>query len=166
MKFINNSLIELDRVFGPVSKLFLYFFVRWTKKEVNKRVLVIKFLGAGNFIQLADLNCKEWTFLTLRENAASISLSHPHAQIIQLDFRSPTAVFDCIVRIFSLIFTSRWGGILNLECESSFARFLTGVTPSYKKYGLTTRHKDYLDSIVYSSYVVVSDFFSLSCTLS
>jgi ADP-heptose:LPS heptosyltransferase len=154
----SNNLILIDKFFGIVFQPVIilncfigYFFKK--EPKVIKKVLIIKFLGAGNIIALENFYKNfDITYLTSDKNKSVISILNKKNVIIYTNYK----IFSSTFKLIYFCFFYRFDCVINLESESHFAYFLTSIARSRFKTGITNKHKSYRDNLLYSKHIVKS----------
>lgn len=157
----NNNLVLIDTVAGFFI-IPLCFFIRFFKKIIyifiknnNDKILIIKFLGAGNFLAgKNEINDHKMDIVTVKSNFQTLNyfgIGNKVFYINDLNFFS--LAFSCITCCFKLFF-SNYRQIINLETESKFAKFLTSLSTAKKISGLSNTNKSLVDYWLYDNYLV------------
>lgn len=170
----NKELILIDKVVGlillPSSLLFraIALLRRSFGHKSNKPILIIKFLGAGNFLSLKNsLNPLNAHIITSITNKQSLEEFQIGQKVYYLNDSNPFYLMIDVVKIFFILFFSSYSQVINLEPESFFAKFLSSIPVSQKTSGVSNTHKGLMDSLIYDSYLVTpsllnkSEIFSL-----
>lgn len=157
----NKKLIFIDKVVGlillPLSLVFRGIGIvrRYRKTPQSDKVLIIKFLGAGNLISidaiLANLNVD---LITAHSNKNTVLTFLPKAQAFFLNDTNIFSLTIDVLRVFYSLIFKEYACVVNLETESYFAKFLTAVSNSKKYCGISNTHKSLFDSWLYDSYLV------------
>lgn len=157
----NNQLVLLDIITGFLL-LPLCFLIRGLRRilsrvfEVNYHgILIIKFLGAGNFIAIQDaLLDKDVDILSAKSNANALAKFNIGKRVFLIDdsnlFR---LIFSSLNCVFKLLFIN-YQQVINLETESKFAKFVTALTSAKLLSGISNVHKSYVDYFLYDRYLV------------
>src|SRR6056300_1578554 len=119
----SNNLILIDKFFGIVFQPVIilncfigYFFKK--EPKVIKKVLTIKFLGAGNIIALENFYKNfDITYLTSDKNKSVISILNKKNIIIYTNYK----IFSSTFKLIYFCFFYRFDCVINLESESHFA---------------------------------------------
>lgn len=167
----SHKLVIIDSLSAPISILFALIlraknialrFVVPTLFKSNS-VLVLKLVGAGNFIPLAHhCNSSNFVFLTLRSNVSTIRFFIPNARIIVLDDRSlPRLALSIFCFVFSNLFRT-FDHVINMEIESKFAKFLSNVGIANKNSTISNRHKSFSDVLLFDDVTVFNGVISRS----
>lgn len=155
----SNNLIFLDKLFGLIFQPLIVFNCLIThlfkKNPKNiKRILIIKFLGAGNIIAVDNFYKKfDITYLTADKNKSAVSFLNKKKIIIDTNYKIISSFFKIIY--FCLF--NKFDCVINLESESHFSYFLTSICNSGFKTGITNKHKSYRDKFLYSKHIVKND---------
>lgn len=157
----NNQLVFLDMLIGFVL-LPTCIFIRFVRRGLGKflpvrfeGVLVIKFLGAGNFLAIKDtIDGRDVDVVTASSNAGVLkSFSIGKKAYIIDDSSLFRLCLSASVCCFKLFFR-HYHQVINLETESKFAKFLTALTSAQVLSGITNVHKSYIDLWLYDRYLV------------
>jgi len=157
----NKKLIFIDKVVGlillPLSLVFRAIgILRRRHKEPNTdKILIIKFLGAGNLISIdAVLANHDVDLITAYSNKSTAQSFLPKAQAFFLNDGNIFSLTFDVLRVFYSLMSKEYACVVNLEAESYFAKFLTAVANSKKYSGISNTHKGLFDSWLYDSYLV------------
>lgn len=157
----NNHLVILDLIIGFIL-LPLCLLIRGLRrifskifKENYRGILVIKFLGAGNFIAIQDtLVDKDVDILTAKSNANALAKFNIGNHVFLIDDSNLLRlIFSCLNCIFRLLFKN-YEQVINLETESKFAKFVIALTSAKILSGVSNVHKSYIDYFLYDRYLV------------
>jgi ADP-heptose:LPS heptosyltransferase len=124
--------------------------------KINYRgILIIKFLGAGNFIAIQDtLINKDVDILSAKSNANAITKFNIGNRVFLIDdsnlFNLIISSLNCISRLIFINYQQ----VINLETESKFAKFVTALTSAKVLSGVSNAHKSYIDYFLYDKYLV------------
>ena len=157
----NKKLIFIDKVVGlillPLSLVFRAIGIlrRRYQEPQSQKILLIKFLGAGNLISIDSvLNHHSVDLITARSNKNTAAQFLPNAEVFFLNDGNIISLgFDVLGVFYRLIFKD-YACVINLETESYFAKFLTAVSNSKKYCGISNTHKGLFDSWLYDFYLV------------
>ncbi len=157
----NNHLVILDLIIG-FFLLPLCLIIRGLRRMLSKifkinyrGILIIKFLGAGNFIAIQDtIVNKDFDILSAKSNASAINKFHIGSRVFLIDdsnlLRLITSCLNCIYRLLFINYQQ----VINLETESKFAKFITALTSAKVLSGVSNAHKSYIDYFLYDRYLV------------
>jgi ADP-heptose:LPS heptosyltransferase len=157
----NNQLVLLDMVSGflllPLSILF-----RVLRKLFSKAIhiqyegiLIIKFLGAGNFIAIQNkITGKNIDLVTAKSNEYVLKNFRFGRETFFIDESSFFNLFLSASACCFKIFFKNYHQVINLESESSFAKFLTSLTSAKILSGVSSSNKSYIDFWLYDRYLV------------
>ena len=169
----NKELILIDKVVGlillPCSLLFraIVLLRRSIGQKRNQPMLVIKFLGAGNFLSLRNalspLNTHIITSITNKQSLEEFGIGQ---KVYYLNDKNPIFLLIDVVKTFSILFFSNYSQVINLEPESYFAKFLCSIPASQKTSGVSNTHKGLMDALIYDSYLVTPSLLNKSEILS
>lgn len=169
----NKQLILIDKVVGlvllPCSLVFraITLFRRSSDHQDNQPILIIKFLGAGNFLSLRDslrpLNTHIITSITNKQSLEEFQIGQ---KVYYLNDKNPALLLIDVIKTFGILFFSRYSQVINLEPESFFAKFLCAIPVSQKTSGVSNTHKGLMDSLIYDSYLVTPNLINKSEILS
>ncbi|MBT8562140.1 glycosyltransferase family 9 protein [Polynucleobacter paneuropaeus] len=157
----SNRLVFLDAVIGifllPIGLLIrlsyrLFSSILGFKSE---GILIIKFLGAGNFLAIDQkVYDQSVDIITAKSNLQTLSKFKMGNKLYLLDDSSLIKLlFSSIVLLWRLSFTG-YQLVINLEAESMFAKFITAFTPAKKLTGVSNVNKSYIDYLLYDRYLV------------
>lgn len=156
----NNHLVVVDWLLGflitPAILIIIIIKYPFKKYIISKRsgTLIIKFLGAGNYIAFKDYVNNEVEILTAISNRNAINYFLRPKKIFYIDDRSYiNLIFSVIKNSLILLFNS-YDVVINLEPESNFAKLMSVVIRSNKILGLTNKNRSYLDFLLYDRYLV------------
>jgi ADP-heptose:LPS heptosyltransferase len=124
-------------------------------KANYRGILIIKFLGAGNFIAIQDtLLNKDVDILSAKSNANAIAKFNIGNRVFLIDdsnlFNLIISSLNCISRLIFINYQQ----VINLETESKFAKFVTALTSAKVLSGVSNAHKSYIDYFLYDKYLV------------
>ena len=157
----NNHLVLLDMVIGFVL-LPLCILIRFFRKLLNRvlptkyeGILIIKFLGAGNFLAIKnEIDGKYVDVVTAKSNQLVLKSFDIGKKAYIIDdssfFNLLITASSCCLRLFF----KNYRQVINLETESKFAKFLTAMTSAEILSGVTNVHKSYIDYWLYDRYLV------------
>ncbi len=157
----NNHLVILDLIIG-FFLLPLCLIIRGLRRMLSKifkanyrGILIIKFLGAGNFIAIQDtLLNKDVDILSAKSNANAIAKFNIGNRVFLIDdsnlFNLIISPLNCISRLIFINYQQ----VINLETESKFAKFVTALTSAKVLSGVSNAHKSYIDYFLYDKYLV------------
>ena len=157
----NNQLVLLDMVIGFVL-LPLCILIRSFRKLLNKiipkkyeGVLIIKFLGAGNFLAIKnEINGKNVDVVTAKSNQLVLENFDIGKKAYIIDDRNFFKLILTASACCFKLFFKNYHQVINLEAESKFAKFLTAMTSAEILSGVTNVHKSYIDYWLYDRYLV------------
>ena len=157
----NNHLVVLDLIVGFVL-LPLCILVRFARRFLGRvfsvnyhGTLIIKFLGAGNFVAIQDtIEGKDVDILSARSNLNALNKFSIGQKIFLIDDSNLlnlliTSLTCCIRLLFR-----NYHQVINLETESKFAKFITALTSAEILSGVSNVHKSYVDFLLYDTYLV------------
>jgi ADP-heptose:LPS heptosyltransferase len=169
----NKELILIDKVVGlillPCSLLFrvIVLLRRSIGQKHNQSILVIKFLGAGNFLSLRNtlspLNTHIITSITNKQSLEEFGIGQ---KVYYLNDKNPILLLIDVIKILGILFFSNYSQVINLETESYFAKFLCSIPASDKTSGVSNIHKGLVDGLIYDSYLVTPSLLNKSEILS
>jgi len=124
-------------------------------KSKSNKVLIIKFLGAGNFIAMADvLNFDGCTIVSVRGNQSALKKFVPTAELILINETSLVNLMVTIIPILMKLFFSSYSKVINLEAESSFAKLIAALPYCDELSGLSNKYKSLSDWYFYNYHLV------------
>jgi ADP-heptose:LPS heptosyltransferase len=169
----NKELILIDKVVGllllPCSLLFraIVLLRRSIGQKHHQPILVIKFLGAGNFLSLKDslrtLNTHIITSITNKQALEEFQIGQ---KVYYLNDKNPIFLMLDVIKTLCILLFSNYSQVINLEPESYFAKFLSAIPSSQKTSGVSNTHKGLMDSLIYDSYLVTPSLLNKSEILS
>ncbi len=157
----NNQLVLIDMVIGFLL-LPLCILIRYLRKLINRIIftkyegtLVIKFLGAGNFLAVKnEISGKNVDVVTSKSNVGVLNKFNIGNKVYIIDDNNfLNLLFTATICCFKLSFKNYYQ-VINLETESKFAKFLTAMTSAQILSGVTNVHKSYIDYWLYDRYFV------------
>ena len=115
-----KPLVIIDNLFAGLFKAAAIMISRKNLilKAVTRprgKVVVVKFVGAGNFIPLARLHSKNLIFVTLKSNEKTIIEFIPEARVISIEDRSYPALFISMLTVCVRLVFMRCQRVVNLE---------------------------------------------------
>jgi len=129
----------------------------YATKKINDQKIIIKFLGAGNFLALKDTLETNYLFLTTQGNSKALLESFPNnKQLLINDRNIITLIISSIKIIIGLVFNYHYQ-IINLESESNFAKFISAISNTKLTSGITNKNKSVIDYLIYTNYFVNTD---------
>jgi len=138
-----------------VLSIILSFCRRTKNKDYGSSVLIIKFLGAGNFVAYADIiNNEKFTVLTVLNNKATLQKFTPNVKTIFIDESSLLKLAMTIIQSSIILLRSSFSLVVNLESESSFAKFISSLPRANRRSGISNKHKSIFDPLFYSFFLV------------
>lgn len=157
----NSQLVLLDMLIG-VFLMPACIAIRLIKKSLFKLlpiqckgVLIVKFLGAGNFLALNDPISNEMVdVVSARSNKSVLSKFSMGKNVYLIDDSGYTKLLLSSLLSCVRLFFSRYEQVINLETESKFAKFLCAVASAKSLSGVSNIHKSYIDSLLYDNYLV------------
>jgi ADP-heptose:LPS heptosyltransferase len=155
------TLILLDALLVPViAPFFIIFFplswiaLKFVKKQ-KQDLLIIKFMGAGNLIALADdINLESVHIITSQNNNVSAIRFVPNAKLLLISTNNPFDVIITLSKILLKLLTFEFNRVVNLETESKLAKLFVLCSRANQKLGVSNRHRSFIDKFIYSSYIV------------
>ena len=156
----NNTLVLIDWIAGLVIapaiiivKLIKKLAVNFYQSHRQGR-LIIKFLGAGNYVAMSDVIDGNTTLISALSNKSAIEHFLKPQEVFYID---DSNFFSLVSNSFGAIFFVLKGSfheVINLETESKFSKLLATLARSELTLGLTNAHKSYLDALIYDQYLV------------
>lgn len=156
----NNTLVLIDWTTGlAISPLIIL--VKAVKKLASKFYrpkrngrLLIKFLGAGNYVAMSDVIDDNTTLVSAASNRAAIERFLNPKAVFYIDDTGLFSLVRTAVGATLYVLTGSFHEVINLETESKFSKLLTTLARSEETLGLTNIHKSYLDALIYDRYLV------------
>ena len=155
-----SILSPVFNILGFIIRLFWKLYFKVFNNNSDK-ILVIKFMGIGNFYVYDQILNEKTALITLQSNKAAIEKVTTHnSSNIYLDLSNTLKLFISFFKNILPIFFTPYKLVINLEGESTFARFLAFASMSYTIRGLSSRHKSFLDYYGYDVFYPESEFVS------
>ena len=158
----NNHLVMLDLIVGfvllplcIVIKFARRFFGRIFSTDYHG-TLIIKFLGAGNFVALQDTitGAGGVDIISAKSNLNALKEFGIGQKIHLIDDSNILNLFiSSLICCIRLSFRS-YNQVINLETESKFAKLITAITSAKIISGVSNVHKSYIDYLLYDKYLV------------
>ncbi len=155
-----KKLVYVDVLLSPVFSLVALFFRCVSKfrayfMDSNGSVLIVKFLGAGNFVSCSKLSLdSRFTILTVKNNVATLKIFAPNAKYLVINDKNVLFVFFTICLVFFRLFFSKYEKVINLESESSFAKLASAIPVCKSLHGVSNRFKGIFDLLFYDFHLV------------
>lgn len=157
-----KKLIYIDTFFSVVLNIVAIILrtknillKKYKYHETKEKILIIKFLGSGNFLAIADVLSKlDCTIITAKSNVQTINKFIVNADVIVINEKN---IRELIITIFCAVLKllmMRFSKVVNLEAESSFAKLITTIPYSDNVSGLSNNYKNILDNFYYDYYLV------------
>ncbi len=121
--------------------------------ESNDRLL-IKFLGAGNFVAMSDVIDKNTILVSVASNQHAIENFLKPKACFYIDDSNFLSLAITSMSAILFVCKGRFNQVVNLETESNFSKLLTTLAGARETLGLTNTHKSYLDAFIYDRYLV------------
>ena len=159
----SKFLIFVDAALSAVVILIAVVFRLRTKllnlfqiKAASPRVLIIKFLGAGNFIAMADaLKFEGCTIVSVVGNQSALREFVPSADLILMNEKSiGQLLLTVAATLLKLLVGGGYSKVINLEAESSFAKLIATVPYTNESAGLSNKYKSLSDWFFYDYHLV------------
>lgn len=161
-----SILIFLDFIIGSLLLpfgIFLGKILKYLPIKENNNILIIKFLGAGNYIAIDKfIQKKNISILTSTANHNALKHINPNIKLFLINDKNIFFLTISFCEIIFKLFFSKHQQIINLESESKFAKFLCALLPSRKTTGITNTHKGIFDFLIYDYYIVNHPFLDKS----
>jgi ADP-heptose:LPS heptosyltransferase len=156
----SNKLIFLDSIIGIIL-IPCSIAIKITRRIINKFIkkqfknkLLIKFMGAGNFIVLADiLNRELIDIITTSENNNVLNYIGHKGKRYFIDHGNIFKLFTTTVICLFKLSLNNYYQVINLESESKFAKFIATFVSSKYLVGLTNTYKSISDALIYDYYM-------------
>lgn len=125
-------------------------------KISNGRVLIIKFMGAGNLVAISTkFNKHSLDFLTTNQTViARRFFNGRDSNFYAISLNSPFALIYSFIKILRIYFGGQYLRIVNLESESVLAKLFVCTIPAQTRVGLTNTYRSWLDYLIYDKYLV------------
>lgn len=156
----NNTLVFLDWLSGFfISPLIVVvkLFQRNPSKKVgfrNNERLIIKFLGAGNYVAISEAVNDQTTLISASSNKAAIEYFLKPKKVFYIDDSGIIPLVKTSFYAIIFVFKGSFNEAINLETESRFAKLLVALSGSKFTMGISNTHKSYLDAYIYDRYLV------------
>jgi ADP-heptose:LPS heptosyltransferase len=161
----NQFLVIVDSFFGililPIGLLFKFLSksLRIFRSNNSERVLVIKLLGAGNYLAMESFyNSKNVDIVTVRSNVQTVKKFNVGSRIYVINDQIFIYLILTSIKVFFQLLFNEYSQVINLELESKFAKFLSLIVPANILSGISSHNKSFLDSIIYDKYLVTPMF--------
>jgi len=153
--FVDAALSVFVIVFAGVFRLRTKLLNALHVKSGSDKVLIIKFLGAGNFIAMADaLKFEGCTIVSVQGNESALKEFVPSAELILINEKSLVQLVLAVAAALTKLLLGRYSKVINLEAESSFAKFIATVPYSDELTGLSNKYKSISDWFFYDYHLV------------
>lgn len=156
----NNTLVLIDWVAGLVISPAIIL-VKVVKKIAAKIYrpkrdgrLLIKFLGAGNYVAMSDVIDNNTTLVSAASNRAAIENFLRPKALFYIDDSGFFSLISTALGSIVFVLKGSFYEVINLETESKFAKLLTALARTEKTLGVTNVHKSYLDALIYDRCLV------------
>jgi len=158
-----NLFVIIDFIIGTILLFFgiIYRQIRkiFQVEYSSKKILVIKILGAGNFLAINKIiNKKDIYIITSKENVLCLKKINPRIKIYEIDTRNFLTLFFSIASLFFKLLNITFSQVINLESESRFAKFLCSICNANKISGISNKNKSITDVLIYDNYLVGTNF--------
>jgi ADP-heptose:LPS heptosyltransferase len=153
--FVDAALSTLVIVMASVFRLRTKVLNALQIKSNSEKVLVIKFLGAGNFIAMADaLAFEGCTIVSVGGNQSALKEFVPSAELILIDEKSFLKLLLTVSTTLLKLAFSSYRKVINLEAESSFAKLIAAAPYANELNGLSNKYKSISDWFFYDYHLV------------
>ncbi len=153
--FVDASLSALVILTAAVFRLRTKLLNMFQIKSSSDRVLIIKFLGAGNFIAMADaLKFDGCTIVSVAGNQSALKEFVPSAELILINEKSLAKLIFTVATTLMKLLVSGYEKVINLEAESSFAKLIAAVPYTNELTGLSNKYKSLSDWFFYDYHLV------------
>lgn len=155
-----KTLILVDAISSFVFKALSLFINKFLgcfrpRNFDSKKVLIVKFLGAGNFVSITNrFDSENLIFVTVKSNILSLNYFFPGVKIIIINDDGLVGMALSIFKIMPELFSLKVDLVINLEAESSFAKFITSLPWANVYAGLSNKNKSIYDYLFYDRYLV------------
>jgi ADP-heptose:LPS heptosyltransferase len=161
----NIKLVYLDQIIGslliPVALLnkVINKFIS-IKCIDSKKIVVVKFLGVGNFVAIND-HLENKLLITSIKNK-NILEAFGYQEVIYIDDSSIGKLFFSTLKLITKLIFTKYQTVINLESESRFAKSLCLFASPQDSCGLSSSNRSILDSLIYKRYLVKSESISMA----
>lgn len=156
----NNTLVLIDWTAGLIISP-LIILVKAVKKVASKFYrpqrngrLLIKFLGAGNYVAMSEVIDDNTTLVSAASNRAAIERFLNPKAVFYIDDSGFLSLVKTALGAIFCVCKGSFHEVINLETESKFAKLLTALARADRTMGITNVHKSYLDFIIYDRCIV------------
>lgn len=156
----NNTLVLIDWGAGflispliIIIKIIKKIAVRFYKPKRSGQ-LVVKFLGAGNYVAMSDLIDENTTLISASSNKLAIQHFLKPRQVFYIDDSGFIPLVLTSLGAIVFVLRNSYFKVINLETESKFSKLLITLARTDITLGITNVHKSYMDKIVYDHYLV------------
>lgn len=153
--FVDAALSALVILAAAVFRLRTKLLNLFQIKPSSNRVLIIKFLGAGNFIAMSDaLKFEGCTIVSVAGNQSALREFVPSAELILINEKSMAKLILTVATTLMKLLVSGYAKVINLEAESSFAKLIAAVPYTNELNGLSNKYKSLSDWFFYDYHLV------------
>jgi hypothetical protein len=153
--FVDAALSVLVILIAVVFRLRTKLLNLLQVKSNSNRVLIIKFLGAGNFIAMADaLKFDGCTIVSVVGNHSALSTFVPSAELVLINEKSLFKLILTVASTLMKLLMSSYAKVINLEAESAFAKLIAAVPYTNELNGLSNKYKSLSDWFFYDYHLV------------
>lgn len=156
----NNTLVLIDWgvgfITGPiiiVAKLLKKIASKFYRPKRNGR-LIIKFLGAGNYVAMSDIIDDQTTLISASSNKLAISHFLKTKNVFYIDDSSLLSLATTSLGAIFFVLKGSYCEVINFETESNFSKLLASIARADQTLGITNVHKSFMDMIIYDRYLV------------
>ncbi len=156
----NNTLVLIDWVagflIGPIIIFVKIIKIAATKFHTPRRNgrLIVKFLGAGNYVAMSNLIDENTTIISALSNKSAIEYFLRPKEVFYIDDSSFSDLAMTSLGAILFAMKSSHKEVINLETESKFSKLLISLARSEVTLGVTNVHKSYMDMLIYDRYLV------------
>ncbi|MBU3558366.1 glycosyltransferase family 9 protein [Polynucleobacter sp. Nonnen-W13] len=155
----SSKLIFIDWLAGLITLpiIFIFKFINLFKRKNNNNnnILIIKFLGAGNFFAIEEfLRAHNCVVITSNTNKDALNFIRYNNKDIFIKTDNIFILgYSSISSIFKLL-KMKFDHIINMESESSFAKLVSCIPYSNTVSAISNRNKSPIDYLLFNNYIV------------
>ena len=157
----SSTLVILDSLFAPIFKLLALIVVQknriLSKTFKSDQILVIKIMGAGNFVASEKFNSEKYTILTSKNNEAAVKYFYPEVNVLSIEVNGIWSLASSLIIVCCKLIFQRYDKVYNFEVQSALCKFISSIPFSKKLVGISISHKSFFDYIFYHQHIVLSD---------
>jgi hypothetical protein len=153
--FVDAALSALVILIAAIFRLRTRLLNFFQIQSGSDRVLIIKFLGAGNFIAMAEaMKFDGCTIVSVTGNQSALKEFVPSAELILINEKNIVKLLLTVAATLMKLLVSGYAKVINLEAESSFAKLIAAVPYTNELTGLSNKYKSLSDWFFYDYHLV------------